>query len=128
MDYSKKFIKINTPEEYNDFIYKYFYIIDEQLKYLEEELSKGNISLVAEYFPALISILNTGEYLCGHGGIKKGIFPEISIINGNQELYEMAALTNNRILGIYEAIKKSKYADSSAKRIEDYYMRWARGK
>jgi len=130
MEPQEKFTKINTPEEYKDFVYKYLYIIDEQLKYLEGEIAKDNLGEVAEYLPPLISMVNTAGYLLtGNSRVREIISPVESgliMIEDQRFLYQLEPEFDLRLFNIAKAISNSKIAESSKWRIKNYYMSWAK--
>ena len=105
-----------TADEYRDLVQKYSFLVDAQLKLVEE--NEDNHYLIG-FLPALISAVNVIGYLRGQDNMFIDARPWLDF---QTELYRNEDAFEHRLSALISRIMNSANSEEYKNRIQEYYM------
>jgi hypothetical protein len=100
-----KFKDIKTADEYKDLVEKYSWLVDSELKKVEQNIREhpANLDVNIESLPKLISLVNVIGYLRGQGNAFIEVRPD-GVAEFQRELYDNEDAFEGRLREIIKAI------------------------
>lgn len=117
----KNIKKMESAEEYTEFVRAFATLLDQQLTIAEGYASsKEGVHDLVQQMPALISLVNTIGYLRGQDGIFLDIRPRTE---NQKEFYEYEDLFEKRLNTLIDSILNSDEKEYYQERLESYFVK-----
>lgn len=112
---------ISEPQEYLTLVEQFSWLVDAEMTKYEGILEAGDLNVVIENMPKLVSLVNTIGYLRG----QDNAFEDRPHLESNKVLYEMEDAFEKRLNAMIDVIRSSdeKYLTWYRNKMDQYYMR-----
>lgn len=119
-----KFSEVKTASEYKELVSKYSWLVDSELKKVEQNIKDhpANLEVNIESLPKLISLVNVIGYLRGQGNAFTEVRPE-GVTEYQRELYDNEDAFEGRLRDVINTIcANPKNLDRYKAALERYFV------